>query len=105
MQGQVEAPGADEPSVENSSTHRERPKLLDVNRRTWKRFHQPNVALPFVAMAFCASAAARPRALRCTTGSVPIILIPRAPAFTAKPAFKPERSAAHDANPQMVDAK
>jgi len=34
-------------------------------------------------MAFRAGVAARPRALRCTTGSMAIILIPRAPAFTA----------------------
>jgi hypothetical protein len=56
-------------------------------------------------MPFYASAVARPRALRCTTGSVPITVIPRAPAFTASRSVKPERNAVHDANPQMVDAK
>ena len=53
-----------------------RPKLLDVHRRTWKRFQQPNVALPSSQWR---SARARRRAR--------------------------ERSAVHDANPQIVDAK
>jgi len=84
--------------------HIEEPQLLDVNRTTWKRFHQANVALPLSQ--WRSARAARARALRCTTGSMAIIISPSAPRSPQRPAvFKSERNACMTQIRRLASAK
>src|ERR1041384_7139482 len=73
-----------------------RPTLLDVNRRTWKRFQKPTVTSRCLRRnGVLRGVAARARALCCTTVSMAIILTPRAPDQRKTAAFKAKRNAVH----------